>query len=107
MKQVIDEILQEEKKARERVEAAREEAKAIRLNADKEAKTIMDQSRSKTQDQVKTLLEKARTEAEIERDTILSEAKQAGDALWKEKAGEIDRMVDRLFQIIITKSETE
>ena len=46
MKQVIDEILLEEKKARERVEAAREEAKQIRLKSDEESRNILDQSKS-------------------------------------------------------------
>ena len=105
MKQVIDEILLEEKKARERVEAAREEAKQIRLKSDEESRNILDQSRQKAQEGVKTLLEKTRSEAEKERETILNKAKKAGDTLWQEKADMIDKTLQQLFQMVIEKSD--
>jgi V/A-type H+-transporting ATPase subunit G/H len=105
MKKVIDEILLEEKNARERVEAAREEAKQIRLKSDQESRRILDQSRQNTQEEVKTLLEKTRGEAEKERESILSKAKKAGDTLWQEKAEIIDKTLNRLFEMIIRKSD--
>ena len=107
MKQVIDEILLEEKKARERVEAAREEAKRIRLKADQESRKVLDQSRQKTQEQVKELLEKTRSEAESEREKILNEAREAGDGLWQEKAGEIEKIINRLFEMTLKKPDKE
>jgi V/A-type H+-transporting ATPase subunit G/H len=105
MKQVIDEILLEEKQARERVEAAREEAKQIRLKSDQESRKILDQSRQETQEEVKALLEKTRSEAEKEREAILNKAKKAGDTLWQEKAERIDKTLKRLFQLAIKKSD--
>ncbi|MBN2104006.1 hypothetical protein JW835_08215 [bacterium] len=101
MKEVIEEILQEEKAARERVEKARENAKNIRLEAEKKSRNIVSKAHEQSQVEGKKLIENARKDAENEKIRAIEEAIRAGETLWDEKKEKIDKTVDKIFKRIV------
>lgn len=107
MKEVIEEILQEEKEARHRVETAREEAKKIRLNAEAMSKKILAEAQSEAGIESKKILNQAKENAENERIQKLSDAEKASGSLWEEKADLINQTISDLVDMIISRFQTQ
>ena len=103
MKEVIEAILEDEKKAREHVEAARQEAKDMRLKAEEKTGKIVSKAKDEAQIESKTLLENARINAEKEKTETLKKAAQASELLWEEKSDRIQQIIDHLFLMITKK----
>ena len=101
MKQVIAEILDEEKEARRRVEEAGEKARTIRLKAEEDAKRRSASIREKAQKEATETVTRAEAEAQKEREKAHAEASQKGKMVWKDKEKEIRGAVDKLFKIVL------
>ena len=106
MKEIIEDILEEEKKARERLDRARDESKKIRLEAEEKNKTMIAEARRKAQEEAKAYVEKAEAEARQARDTQLDLVKKAAETMWDDKKEKIDEAVEALTAIVL-KGETE
>ena len=104
MKKVIENILEEEKKARERVEKAREEAKQIRLEAETKSQQMLDNARKKGMEESKALIVKAEEEAQRQKKDELRTARQQSVSLWADKKKAITQTVEILFQMVLGKN---
>jgi F0F1-type ATP synthase membrane subunit b/b' len=80
MQAIIEQVLNEEEKARQLVEAARQKAAALKARADEEANTIVSRSRGDATTLLKERIEKARQEAQelVNRATVEEEQKNKG-----------------------------
>jgi len=101
VKKVIETILEEEKKARERVEAAREKAKQIRIEAEIESQKILAETRQKGVEEAKALVNQAESDARKQKDGELAQASQLGESLWTEKKEVIGQTVEVLFRKVL------
>ncbi len=103
MKEVIEKILKEEKAARDRVSEARDEAKKIRIEAEKQVEYIEKTSIEKAKEESKKIADAAEAEAQKEKEQALAKADINSDILWQEKHAAIIKTVDQLFLQIIGK----
>ncbi len=101
MKEVIVEILEEEKKARERVAEAQKKAKAIRESAGEESKRLLSDAKIQLQKESKAILAKAETEAQKQKEKELKDSEGIGAKLWDGKKREIQTAVDALFHMVL------
>ena len=101
MKEIIEDILEEEKKARERVLQARECAKQIRLDADLNVKAMAEEARKNAQETSKALVQQAKLEANEEREEALSNTSDLFQTIRSEKKEIIDQTMDVLFRMIL------
>ena len=101
MKEIIENILEEEKAARERVENAREKANQIRLDAESESREIITDAQEKGIKDSKSLIEKARVDAEKEKAQEMEKITQTGESIWDEKKSQVNEIIDVLFQKIL------
>jgi vacuolar-type H+-ATPase subunit H len=101
VKKVIETILEEEKKARDRVEAAREKAKQIRIEAETESQKILAEARQKGMEEAKTLVNQAESDAHKQKDGELAQASQLSESLWTEKKNTIDQTVEILYKKVL------
>lgn len=101
MKKVIETILEEEKKARDRVEAAREKAKQIRIEAEKESQEILAEARQKGMEESKALVSQAEEDARKQKNEELAKASQLNESLWTEKKKAIDQTVEVLYRKVL------
>ena len=103
MKEVIENILEEEKMARERVEEARNKAKQIKLDAEEEAKKILEQARVNGTAEARELLIQVEKEAQQEREAELKKAKKTMLSMWGADSKGSRDLVKRLLQKILGK----
>ena len=103
MKKVIENILEEEKKARDRVEKARERAKQIRLEAETKSQQILDDARIKGMEESKALLAKAEEEAQKQKEEELQKARQQSQSIWTDKKEVIEQTVEILYRMVLGK----
>lgn len=101
MKEVIENILEEEKKARERVEKAREKAKQIRLEAETESQQILDDARKAGMEESKALVAKAEEEAQQQKEEELQKARQQSQSIWTDKKKAIDETIQILYRMVV------
>lgn len=100
MKELIEEILEEETTARKRVAEAKEEAKRMRLAAEEKARDITAKVQEKVQSECRELIDNARIAAEKEKAKQLEKALKAGETLWDKKKEKVDLTVDSIFGMI-------
>ena len=103
VKKVIENILEEEKKARDRVEKARERAKQIRLEAETKSQQILDDARIKGMEESKALLAKAEEEAQKQKEEELQKARQQSQSIWTDKKEVIEQTVEILYRMVLGK----
>lgn len=103
MKEVIEEILQEEKEARQRVESAREEAKKIRINAEEASGKLVKKVRDEAQIESQKIIEQAKKDAENKKAQALSDEARASESQWDEKKDAITKTIQELFGMIINR----
>jgi vacuolar-type H+-ATPase subunit H len=101
MKQVIAEILEAEKQARQEVEEAKVKAKAIRLKAEEDAKSLAASIRDKARKEAQERIARAETEALEQKEKELAKAGRESGTLWKDKEKEIAKSVDALFKTVL------
>lgn len=103
MKKVIEDILEEEMKARERVEKAREKAKQIRLEAETKSQQILDDTRKTGMEESKALLAKAEEEAQKQKEQELQKARRQSQSIWTDKKKVIEQTVEILYRMVLGK----
>ncbi len=101
MKEIIEEILEEEKKARERIDSAKEKARQMRIEAEEKARQIRIEAREKTLKEVKTFVTKAEREAQKQKEEELQQAYHKIQSLWEEKKRGFNKTVKVLFQMVL------
>jgi len=101
MKEVIEEILEEEKKGRERIEQAKEKAKRIRIKAEEDSQHMVTTAREKAQEEAKMLMVRVEEEANKQRERELQKAAQNGESLWDKKKKKIEETVEALFRMVL------
>lgn len=99
LKEIVEEILQTEKEARARVESAREQAKANRLNAEGKAAEIKQQARESAAEEARRLIADAEAEAVKEKEERLKTA--ADHPEYRPGSSVIEKAAIRIFQRII------
>ncbi|HEX9933623.1 MAG TPA: hypothetical protein VGB38_00385 [bacterium] len=101
MKEVIAEILEEEKKARERVAEAQEKARQILKSAEAELRRIAVENTARIQKETAAILAKAESEALKQKEQDLKSVEGTGDRLWDSKTKGIKSAVDALFDMVL------
>ncbi len=105
MKQIIDEILEEEKAARQRVQQARDKAKTVRMQAEEEAGRITETARDSVRQDIAKKLKQAEEQAHSEREALLKETAQQTESIWDEKKKEIEQTLNDLYHLIVEDEE--
>ena len=85
---------------RDRVAAAREEAKKRRVNAEMEGERFRKEARLKAEAKAKAMLEDAEKEALAEKERTLKETEERGKSLSEGKASEVGSVADLLFKLV-------
>jgi vacuolar-type H+-ATPase subunit H len=101
MKEIIQEILEAEKTARERVEAVREKAKEIRLKAEKDADTLLSEAREKGRRDARALLGKTEKGAQKEKEQMLQTAAQSGESILPRDGNTGEDIFEGLYRMLI------
>ena len=101
LKEIIEEILEEEKKARERINSAQEKAKQMRVEAEEKAKEIRTKARKEAIEEAKAFI--AHTEAEAQRlkEEELQQTYKKIQSLWSKKQEPFKKAVDVLSRIVL------
>ena len=107
MKEIIADILDEEKRAREHVQQAREKAKQLRLDAEVKAKAIVEEARKKAKEESRTLIDHAETEAIRLREEEMGKTTEMQHAIRTGKMKVIDQTVDILFRMVLGEESKE
>lgn len=102
MKEVIAEILEEERKGRERVANARDQAKRIREAAEKESKQVLSESKTTLRKEAEAIIARSESEAQREKEKELKATEGAGQKLRENKKREIEKAVDSLFKKVLS-----
>jgi len=100
LKEVIQEILNEEKLARERLESARHEARQSTENAQIAASQSIEEARTAAVREAEQLLAQARAAAEQEQMELIETARRKQDSVLPDNQTEITAAVDFLIQSI-------
>lgn len=103
MKKVVENILEEEMKARERVEKAREKAKQIRLEAETKSQQILDNTRKNGMEESKALLVRAEEEAQNQKEKELQKAHRQSQSIRTDKKIVIEQTVEILYRMVLGK----
>jgi vacuolar-type H+-ATPase subunit H len=98
VKEVIVEILEEEKKARERVAEAQAKAKQIRESAETEAKRLTTEAKTGLQREIAAVLSTAESQAQKQKEKDMKQADDTGAKLWESKGKKIQAAVNEMFQ---------
>lgn len=101
MKQIMEDVLKAEERVSAILRQARERASEIRQSAEKEISEKMSEARRKALEITQTAVENARKEAERIKEEKLAKAEQQQRALRNDDTGKIDRLVDKICEIIL------
>ena len=99
MKEVIDKILEEEKKAQALSAEARQDARQMKIDADKEAEQLVSETRTNAAARAKTMIRDAHKEAQMQRDKALEAVQKQNEVLLKNR--DLDDAVNTLFQRLL------
>jgi len=101
MKDIVNEILETEKKVESTLQDAREKAQAVRQQTEKEAQEQISRAREEARAIVQNAVEMARREAEEVRQKRLKEAEAAAGAFLIDNKDKIDRLVEDVVKLVI------
>jgi vacuolar-type H+-ATPase subunit H len=102
MNEIVDEIIQAEKRVEKLLTEAREKASEITQKAEKEAARVIEQARQKAQERVTRSVEDARDLARQTREKKLSAADSQTEEIFHRKKELIDEIVDTIVQLVIS-----
>jgi V/A-type H+-transporting ATPase subunit G/H len=105
MKKVIEDILEAEKEARERLDRARDASKQKRKEAEEKAGQLVAAARTDVLKEAKTVVEKAEAEANKNREARLAQARRDSESKWEEKKAHIDEAVKVLTRLVLDGDE--
>lgn len=101
MKEFVQEILEEEKKARERIEEAQKMASQKILKAHDEVRRMLKEAREQALVDANAIFSRAEEEAKKEKSLELDKATQKQRAILLESQKKIDKMAELLFTNVI------
>ena len=101
MKRIIEEILEVEEQLKTVVTEARAEAAAIKNSADKDMSEKLNQAKEQTRHIYQTTVDQAKKQAEQLAAEKLRQADMQKDAMFKENADKINRLVEDICRIIV------
>jgi vacuolar-type H+-ATPase subunit H len=101
MKDILNEILEEEKRVDEEIGDARRRAREIVSGAERDAGRTLARAREKSQNIVQKALEKARTEASGKRDDLIRKAEEEDERRVEELKNRFGEIVDDIVSVII------
>ena len=107
MKEIVEKIVEEEKKARKQVEEVKEEAKKLRIKAEQEAESIIKEIRENCKQETKDMLNRAEEEALAQKKVELDKSVTSVEKLWEERSKEVKNIIEELFTLIIEKDHRE
>ena len=102
MKEVLQEILDAEKEAEEKVKQAREDAAKIRREADERCEEILKNAREEAHGVAREIATRAEEAVEKEYRAELEKAEENKNRFIEEESGRIDALVDRLTGMILS-----
>jgi len=105
MKEIVDEVLQEEENARRLVEQAKNHAQEALLKAKNEAQEFRNQKMLELKDSIRREKEQAERSFIAEKEKILQEARDAGACLRTKKEKDIPEIAKNIFSQIIAINE--
>ncbi|MBN2592761.1 MAG: hypothetical protein JXA81_04575 [Sedimentisphaerales bacterium] len=105
MKRIIEEVLQAEERVSDIIKQAREKAAAIKHSVEKETTEKVNDAKQQALVIVQTTVENAKKEAEHISEEKLKKAQEEKDILLNEKSAEIDSLVDKICEIILTTGQ--
>ena len=101
MKEVVDAILKAEQDAKQRIEAARTEAKKLVADAEVEARRLIETERDAAHDRARQTIDHAVADAKAERTSRLDATKASVADLQTAKADAMRRAVERATERIV------
>lgn len=101
MKEIVEQIVQQEEKAREEVETAKVEAKKKRLEAEQEADRIIRDIQMSSKQETRDLFQKAENEALAQKEQELNKSVKSAEKIWKENKKEIEQTIENFVDFII------
>ena len=99
------EVLQAEERVGDIIKQAREKAAEIKRSAEKENTEKLNSAKQQALTIVQTTIENAKKQAEQISEEKLQKAKEEKNILLKEKSAEIDTLVDKICEIILTTGQ--
>lgn len=101
MQTIIEQVLAEEEKARQRLDGARQKTSSLRKNADEEAETLLAQARIQASTLVKERMEKARLEARDSLNRAVAEEERKNSSLLESARGKIPDLAADVAAMIL------
>jgi vacuolar-type H+-ATPase subunit H len=101
MRDIVQEILQAEKRVEELLQHAREEAGTITSQAEKEANRKVAEARASAQEIVQQTVQRARREAEEIRKSMIEEAERKSRALASRSGLHLDDLADQVARMVM------
>ena len=98
---LAEDILEEEKKARERIDSAKEKAKQMRIEAEEKAKEVRTKARKEAIDEAKAFIAKTEEEAQKQKEEELQQAYKKIQSLWSKDQEPFKKAVDALSRILL------
>jgi vacuolar-type H+-ATPase subunit H len=101
MRDIVQEILQAEKRVEELLQHAREKASNITAQAEKEANRKVAEARAKAQEILQQTVHRTRREAEESRKSTIEEAERKSRALASRSGLNLDDLADQVARIVM------
>ena len=101
MGDIVNEILQVEKKVAQTIQEAREKAAALRQQSDREIAAMIAEVREKARERVQRAVDEALRGAERVRGDRLREAEEQSEALAQKNSVAIDELVREAVKLIV------
>ncbi len=105
MKEIILEVLKEERDAEERLKSARKEAEKIVSEAKKKAQLLIEESKQKINAEVVQKKTEVEQEYLAEKENILRAVRENVNAFYQKKRKDIPKIVNYIFQQVIKIDE--
>ncbi len=105
MKEIINEILKEEEKARQLIEQARNEAQTIINEAKNEAKNMLETSRFELKNSIMQRQDKSEKEFVLEKKRILKVTQEESEGLHASKEKDIPSIAKAIFTRLVSIKE--
>jgi vacuolar-type H+-ATPase subunit H len=99
---IVDRILATEQHMEKTLQGAREEAQAVKSNAEKESSRIMSKAKAEAQDLIRDAVREAEESAARERQHQLDQEEQRTQSILHRRAGEVDEFVSRVADMILS-----
>lgn len=102
MQEMINDLLGAEQEAQKLVQAAEEEARALRSRLENEYSQKINEAREEARKAVQRAVEKVRCTERAEEERTIAEANERGNSLWLEKQAQIDDVIDAIVSFLVT-----